>query len=462
MARPKRQTTGKQPSKPRKLKQTTLFEALSSSPPRASGSRRDSSDVEFQPTILLASSPSSRPSQRKRRHISLTVSSDDEDSDVNAIRLAPRPKDVIAVSDSDHASEAEESPKRSTAKKRKHVVGSDNETKPFALCSNLHESDHDSDELPVRRVSRKGKARQVADSDDDSEPKPKRRRLIKGTKRDTPPLEEGDLADEVDEDKILDSRMRKRGKLTAFQKNLEKLKRRKQGKKALESSESEEADSQREDSDTAPFEGARPDVDDNDSDDQVGSGEDVEDGFIVEDDGTLLAELPPEFSMQTHEDLAHQFKKIFQFFVHIAVRHPDEHHDFMEDQIKSQQYFSVPLQMVRRKLAGLRDSLVASSVWRSEFKRALGKYPEFNLEDLQFAVPACDACHLGGRLSTRIGRLSGNSYDPTGFKDLPETPAGSEDDDSGADESPTKTFHLGRFCARRTQVYHQFTHWEVG
>ena len=29
------------------------------------------------------------------------------------------------------------------------------------------------------------------------------------------------------------------------------------------------------------------------------------------------------------------------------------------------------------------------------------------------------------------------------------------------DEKPQKQMHLGRFCAKRTQSFHEFTHWEV-
>lgn len=82
---------------------------------------------------------------------------------------------------------------------------------------------------------------------------------------------------------------------------------------------------------------------------------------------------------------------------------------------KEEEYFSVPLQVTRRKLLGLRDSLVASSVWRPEFKESLERYPNFELVELDFAVPSCDACHLGGRMSTLIGRLSGEAYNRTGF-----------------------------------------------
>lgn len=72
--------------------------------------------------------------------------------------------------------------------------------------------------------------------------------------------------------------------------------------------------------------------------------------------------------------------------------------------------------MTRRKLFGLRDSLVASSVWRSEFRKSLETYPKFSLVHLDFALPHCDACHLGGRLSTLCGRLDGHRYDQLSFE----------------------------------------------
>jgi hypothetical protein len=83
-----------------------------------------------------------------------------------------------------------------------------------------------------------------------------------------------------------------------------------------------------------------------------------------------------------------------------------------------EEYFSVPLQVTRRKISGMRDSLVASSVWRPEFKNLLEKYPDFDLVPLDFATPSCDACHLGGRLSTLTGRLSGLPYDQLGFENI--------------------------------------------
>jgi len=136
--------------------------------------------------------------------------------------------------------------------------------------------------------------------------------------------------------------------------------------------------------------------------------------------------------METHQDLSHQFKKIFEFFVHIAVRPPKRRSSFMKKKLTGklmmlfefhlvslysfpdEEYFSAPLKVMRRKLLGIRDSLVASSVWKPAFKKGLERHPEFSLTRLGFAVP-CDACHLGGRMSTLIGRLTGSQYDSSGF-----------------------------------------------
>jgi Domain of unknown function (DUF4211) len=83
---------------------------------------------------------------------------------------------------------------------------------------------------------------------------------------------------------------------------------------------------------------------------------------------------------------------------------------------KTDEYFAVPLQMTRRKVLGLRDSLVSSSVWRPAFKGALEDYPDFELTTLNFTVPSCDACHMGGRMSSFIGRVGGSLYNTDGFE----------------------------------------------
>lgn len=71
----------------------------------------------------------------------------------------------------------------------------------------------------------------------------------------------------------------------------------------------------------------------------------------------------------------------------------------------------MPLQIARRKLSGMRDSLVAGSTWRPNFRKALDTYPDLDVHGLEFTVLGCAACNLGGRKSTLQGRLSGEPYD---------------------------------------------------
>jgi hypothetical protein len=81
---------------------------------------------------------------------------------------------------------------------------------------------------------------------------------------------------------------------------------------------------------STPFKGAKVSSEANSSAaEETGSSESSD--FIVDDDNVF--ELPAQFSMETHQDLSHQFKKIFQFFVHIAVRSPKRRSSFMKKKL---------------------------------------------------------------------------------------------------------------------------------
>ncbi|KAI6022694.1 hypothetical protein EDC04DRAFT_2727848 [Pisolithus marmoratus] len=291
--------------------------------------------------------------------------------------------------------------------------------------------------VPVRW---KGKGKRKVVEDSDSEGQSSRPRLVKGARPPTPDEEE----EEVDESHVLQSRLRARGRKTKYQKTLEKLRGRKRGSTALQSSSSGD------DSETLQEPNDQESLSSSEGSDEK-SNDPEDDDFIVEDtlDGVQTVDLPAAFSMTAHQDLTHHFKIICQLFVHMAMRPLPERRPFMRHVLKNEQYFSLPLQVTRRKLLGMRDSLVASSVWGPDFKKTLEKYPEFTLLRMDFSLPGCDACRLGGRKSTLHGIVSGTPYDEYDFEDLT--------DDEDMDE---KKFALGCFCARRTRVYHEFNHWE--
>ncbi|VDB82998.1 unnamed protein product [Peniophora sp. CBMAI 1063] len=442
----------------KRLQQKSLFDFAGGSntaKPAASSSRA------AMPSKSSPIRPRNTPMKRKRRRAA-SVDSDEQgsSSDVAAIHFEPRPP--IELSDSD-----DERPPRRLHKKKEINVSS-------SADYNARDSDSDMDDVPSprkKRLVKRSTVTTLSDSSDNEEhePAPKRRKLAKG-KRPTVSELSDDSGDEVDEAQILESRLRKRGKKSSFQKNLEKLKKRRGGQTAETSSEEEEEESEGEDKDEedepVPFFGARRDgTEDIEEEGTSHQSREDEDDFIVEDDAATT-NLPAEFSMAARQDPAHLFKIVCQLFVHLAVRPARERHNYMQQILKgdgqNEEYFAVPLVMTRNKLSGLRDS-VASSVWRPGLKKALLALPDFTLSHLDFAVPHCDACHLGGRMSTFLGRASGQPYDRDSFEPIKkssddEESSGDDDEDEDADE--VKEFNLGRFCAARVQVFHRFSHWE--
>lgn len=440
----------KKPSRQKTLKQDTLDVFLrSSSPPAPHSTSLDGGASATPSHRSYPTMKNSRAGSLKGRARVRTPVDDDASgsSDVDAIHFE------LTSSHSEDDDVEVESPRRPVPQNRKMRptrADSDHE------LATSESSQEDISGVPVAWKGRNaGKKRKVVVEDSDEEELP-RRKLIKGVRPPSP--EEDDLLEEIDEDKIIEPRLRSRDKKSAFQRNLEKLKRKKRGEALVsESSSSEDED------EPDPFAHARPDVASK-STDAHKSGElegDDENNFIVEDDNTEAPDLPVEFSMNTHQDLVHHFKIICQLFVHLAVHKVDDRGAVMNELLRKD-YFSVPLNVTRRKLTGMRDSLVTSSVWRPDFKRPLETYPVFETIRLDFANPGCDACRLGGRLSTLLGRLSGPQYDKVTFETFEES------DSSGSDESDDeepkarvkKQFHLGRFCAARTRVFHNFTHWE--
>ncbi|KAG5638369.1 hypothetical protein H0H81_000380 [Sphagnurus paluster] len=433
-------------------------------PKQKKGSKSLKQTTLFEPGRQSTRASSSQQNQRtkcKRNAIIPRISDDDDNIGLGSIKFETKK----TIASSDHPS-SDLAPKK---RKSSRIIASDD--------SDAH------NRMPTKTRLIKRPRTRNSDDEDDRNQQPRRKKLFK--KRDialNSSSDEEDIADEVEKEHILKNRFRNRHKKTVFQKNLERLKSmpyfiyviekvtvtrldlpgRKQGKPSESSSSRDEDEDDESDEKDVPFTGARPSSDfdslfDEDSDANNSSD------FIVEDGVNTVAELPMQFSMESHQDLDHQFKKIFQFFVHIAVRPAKERHYFMKDQFQNEEYFSVPLRMMRRKLSSLRDSLVASSVWRPDFKKPLEAYPEFDLIPLDFAVPSCDACHIGGRSSTLTGRLSGQPYDRWGFESKHvkhSSDSDNSDSDSSDEDAPVVEFHLGRFCARRTRVYHEFTHWE--
>ncbi|KAH7103836.1 hypothetical protein BKA62DRAFT_694810 [Auriculariales sp. MPI-PUGE-AT-0066] len=381
-------------------------------------------------------------SKRKRRRVSSdSGSAVSSDSDVGAVVFEGR------RSESSTDGENDAQPRRSTrmdsspAKKRRRISRSP--------------SQENNPSPPRASGSRRAKAKVIiiseSDEEDEEEPSPTRKKFIRGVRPSQRMDDESEDGSDhgLDQSNVLSSRLRQTGsakKSTKFSQALEQMKRRKQQKQQTGSIHEEEEEivvdeHDSEDSSDGLFADARPQ--DEDSSDEEGSIND----FIAEDEGNVdNVALPAQFRAAQH--LSVHFKVVCQYFVHLACT---KNRSKFVKLTKSDEYFSQPLNVLRRKIDGMQDSLVTSSVWRTEFKKALLTWPELSVEPLVFSIPSCDACHMGSRTSTLVGHVGGQGYDRHTFETLPETKEL---------DKLKRSFHLGRFCARRTRVYHQFAHWE--
>ena len=119
------------------------------------------------------------------------------------------------------------------------------------------------------------------------------------------------------------------------------LAERKRGERVASESSEDEDDEDDEDGNEAddyaePFADARPDKDEGNPNTNRRQEDDSLGGFIEDDGDDAAAELPPEFSMDTFQDLVHHFKIICQLFVHLAVQRRKDRRSFMERSLKGQ------------------------------------------------------------------------------------------------------------------------------
>ncbi|KAI5122946.1 hypothetical protein M0805_006827 [Coniferiporia weirii] len=454
---PKKSQPKRSRGSPVRYRQLSLLDHFpSSSPPSAP---KTTLKLKTKPQRVQPESDISRNSragvktsvQKSRQHKrSLTISSGEESNSSDAARIKFEARSSTSQSNAGGSSDLEDITEpgpssQNRPSKRRRVVNSEGESDEESII------EFKSSRRPLKRTQQ---SITVHDSESDSDSKaPKRTkgRLVKGT-RPSPDEEADDVLDGIDKEKIIGARLRGQStKKSKFMKNLEKLRMKKRGQAT---SESEQEDSE----DDRPIPGSRPgqigDSSNESSDDDERN--DGIDDFIVDDGDERTASLPAIFSMNTHQDLVHHFKIVCQYYVHLVVT-SEAARSKMADRLVNDEYFSVPLTITRQKLSDVRDSIV-SSVWRPAYKKALQTYPEFDLTDLDFAIPQCDACHLGGRLSKFVGRLGGAPYDRKTFKAVDHEISSDESDSTTRAGAPE--FNLGRFCAQRTKAFHELCHWE--
>ncbi|OCF45155.1 hypothetical protein I317_00957 [Kwoniella heveanensis CBS 569] len=237
-------------------------------------------------------------------------------------------------------------------------------------------------------------------------------------------------------------------KETDFQRKLRKMKAQRLGQ-TISESESETA------------------IQDGESSSDSAISVDNEDSFIVPDDNINSAhvQLPHYFSIDSVQTPEFKFKVVFHYLVLLVTK---KHKAFPLSRDASE-YFQPQLHYWRDRMLGFRNFRVRSQIWRSNFVKAMEKYPGFEVEELPYAVSGCDACHMSGRRSKFMVRLDGTPYNKETHEELSDSDSESESDRSDSEEAddsrveadklPRKLV-MGRFCRARAEVFHQLAHWE--
>lgn len=103
-------------------------------------------------------------------------------------------------------------------------------------------------------------------------------------------------------------------------------------KLGMKLSESSDDQTGEDDDQIVPFQDAQQD--DSNGDDHGDDNDNDMDDFVVQDDGSVIPDLPAAFSRHSHQDTRHDFKVVCQLFVHIAMMPMDERRAYMEKMLK--------------------------------------------------------------------------------------------------------------------------------
>ncbi|KAJ9297368.1 hypothetical protein DTO271G3_4661 [Paecilomyces variotii] len=333
----------------------------------------------------------------------------------------------------------------------------------------------------------------VDDSDDSDDvilsSPAKRRRLDNGpealrTRRQTSDQDRLDLEEDLED--LKDSAVKKtrtRGRpadsarLTR-QKQLELLRRRRAGEKATSVSESQHSDDESDGEgeqgksvEELEDESESEDSQNSDVEPPVSENEDLdryEDDFVLQDDEgelgapTDLADMPFEFTRHSYKKPKEFFRDVVEWMVHNKLNPAFP---------RSDPVYQVAFMKLEDEVKGRAGSQLVSTVWNSDFRRALMARPQ--IEVTLFPITEghpCDACNRSGHPASFDIKLYGKPYSLETLEPLSDE----EDSDEQSEEShdtrdkdndgnplpdEDRRFYLGRHCKSRATMAHTLVHW---
>ncbi|KAL4934714.1 uncharacterized protein BDV17DRAFT_13260 [Aspergillus undulatus] len=204
-----------------------------------------------------------------------------------------------------------------------------------------------------------------------------------------------------------------------------------------------------------------------------------EDDFVLEDDDDKLGapsgldDMPIEFSRHSYKQLKDYFQDAVEWMVHNQLNPAFP---------RSDPVYRVAFDKLETEVRGRAGSQLVSSVWNTDFRRALLARPhiETTAYPTEFAHP-CDACNRSGHPASSDLKLYGKAYSLETLEPLAAADSDDDDDDdddkqSDSDEESNqqeqdrdgytlpdedKHFYLGSHCKKMAEMAHTLTHWRI-
>ncbi|GAD95100.1 conserved hypothetical protein [Paecilomyces variotii No. 5] len=382
------------------------------------------------------------------------------------------------------------------------MTGRSSRTRPSTQQSSEQDSSGASDEdvvtRPTPRRLKRGSAPTTALSVDDSDDSDdiilsspaKRRRLDNGpeglrTPRQTSDQDRLDLEEDLED--LKDSAVKKtrtRGRIAdsarlTRQRQLELLRRRRAGEKATSVSESQQSD-ESDGEQSQPAEESEEDESDSDSESEDSEDSDIEapvsenedldryeEDFVLQDDEgelgapTDLADMPFEFTRHSYKQPKEFFRDVVEWMVHNKLNPAFP---------RSDPVYQVAFMKLEDEVKGRAGSQLVSTVWNSDFRRALMARPQ--IEVTLFPITEghpCDACNRSGHPASFDIKLYGKPYSLDTLEPLSDEEDSDEESEShdprdkDKDGNPLpdedRRFYLGRHCKSRASMAHTLVHW---
>ncbi|KAL3455091.1 hypothetical protein BJX64DRAFT_90677 [Aspergillus heterothallicus] len=208
----------------------------------------------------------------------------------------------------------------------------------------------------------------------------------------------------------------------------------------------------------------------------IGANEDLdryEDDFVLEDEDNMLGaptgleDIPIEFSRHAYKQLKDYFQDAVEWMVHNQLNPAFP---------RSDPAYRVAFDKLEQEVRGRTGSQLVSSVWNTDFRRALLARPQLEVTKYptEFQHP-CDACNRTGHPASFDIKLYGKPYSLETLEPLADADADSDEEQSGSDEEDSdekerdrdghvlpdedKRFYLGRHCMKNADMAHTLTHW---